>query len=398
MAFQRELHTLLFATLRFSRVTPQFLTLLTGLDDVNQRSQDGDTLLTEAVHRQNTDDVRGLLTDTRIDVNCLDSGGLPPLTRSIFLHDTDTFDVLLAHPRINVNQRDTGFITSTPLLQAIEYKHEYQALRLLNHPAIDVTLTTSDGWTPLHYAVHNSPHVLVALLNNPAVQLNQQNDDGHTALMVAIQSYMPVETINVLVRQPTIDINVPDRFGRTALHYAVLASAGQYLPTLLAVKTIDRYASDRWGRTALMVAIANTAFKAIKLLLAGTGLAISDFLHWTPQTHRWHGAVYHMRVCTTLLAAQRCCLHLPTELWMLVFSYWSLEDDPAYRLQSLARNQALLTIVREHNASEIGVSIPELAFLLQQPINCVRTALNWLENEGHVYSTIDNDHFKYTCD
>jgi len=48
--------------------------------------------------------------------------------------------------------------------------------------------------------------------------------------------------------------------------------------------------------------------------------------------------------------------------------------------------------------NETGISIQELQNKVRQfNGNQIRTALEWLSNEGHIYSTIDDDHFRSTA-
>lgn len=60
-------------------------------------------------------------------------------------------------------------------------------------------------------------------------------------------------------------------------------------------------------------------------------------------------------------------------------------------------HQAVIRVVKQNDTDE-GVSVRTVAQALKSQFSedQVRNALEWLSGEGHVYSTIDDDHFKST--
>ncbi len=63
-----------------------------------------------------------------------------------------------------------------------------------------------------------------------------------------------------------------------------------------------------------------------------------------------------------------------------------------------ADQNMVLDAVRRATGGESGAGIADLCAELRT--RCtearIRQALDWLTNEGHVYSTIDDDHYKVT--
>ena len=56
-----------------------------------------------------------------------------------------------------------------------------------------------------------------------------------------------------------------------------------------------------------------------------------------------------------------------------------------------------IAVVIQKNMSEIGASIAEVSQHLKGvPEKAIRDAVEFLSAEGHIYSTIDDDHFKAT--
>lgn len=70
------------------------------------------------------------------------------------------------------------------------------------------------------------------------------------------------------------------------------------------------------------------------------------------------------------------------------------ENAGNYGLSSL--NKQVATVIRNSN-SDLGISISEVARHLKgAPEKAIREAVEFLSSEGHIYSTIDDDHFKAT--
>ena len=78
----------------------------------------------------------------------------------------------------------------TPLGIAIVFNHQEIALRLLDHPDIDVNKKTCES-TALHYAaLRNNVVLLEAICAKPEVQVNQKDymNDGVTPLAIAVKN------------------------------------------------------------------------------------------------------------------------------------------------------------------------------------------------------------------
>lgn len=59
---------------------------------------------------------------------------------------------------------------------------------------------------------------------------------------------------------------------------------------------------------------------------------------------------------------------------------------------------AVLNAIKSSNDDESGISVNDILAQLQGKYKeeKVREVIDWLSSEGHVYSTIDDDHFKST--
>ena len=114
---------------------------------------------------------------------------------------------------------------NTPLMLAISHGNLNAAMFLIKHGA-DVNVQDRDGKTALHYAVqhYDSSHhsewceVFSCLIKNGA-DINACAKDNYTPLMLAITS-CHLSAVIFLTEHGT-DVNIQNRDGKTALHFAV---------------------------------------------------------------------------------------------------------------------------------------------------------------------------------
>lgn len=132
----------------------------------------------------------------------------------------------------------------------------------------------------------------------PTIDVNIQNDMGKTALMIAVLKDH-VDVVKYLLEIPNIDLNLQDEVGWTALILAVLKGKDTMVKLLLTVPTIDVNVQTKEGFTALMEAASNCRVKMIKLLLQSPNIDLNIqsktgiFLYW-----RGYSAL--------MLAAKKC--------------------------------------------------------------------------------------------
>ena len=131
-------------------------------------------------------------------------------------------------------------------VKAITYKNIFQALAsgdkdvvntlLVSNPSI-VNTISSKGNTPLIYFIKNIQnirnidrnvlyHIIILLLDIQGIDLDYVDLDGRTALHLALINKLPNNLIRRLVGS---NINLPDRYGYTALDYAAQAHGPKYI-------------------------------------------------------------------------------------------------------------------------------------------------------------------------
>lgn len=106
--------------------------------DLNLPNELGETLLMQAIRKENRESIENLIADPRVDVNLNDSGsyGQTPLTRACSYQQIGAVEVLLDCPRIDVNKLDG--MGNTPLTSAAFCGHRAITELLLDHPDIDI--------------------------------------------------------------------------------------------------------------------------------------------------------------------------------------------------------------------------------------------------------------------
>ena len=98
--------------------------------------------------------------------------------------------------------------------------------------------------------------------------VNSKTQNGRTGLLRALEG-RHTSVVSLLLEQEDIDVNVVDRGGRTALHWAARDQENSgSLAIILArqdLTTVNQ--RDRGGATPLWVAVANNVVRCVQLLI-----------------------------------------------------------------------------------------------------------------------------------
>jgi hypothetical protein len=117
------------------------------------------------------------------------------------------------------------------------------------------------------------------ILAYSSVDVNLQTEIGRTALTEIGRTALTEavgngneKVVELLLKQPGIDVNVQTEWGRTALMFAAKQGKEKLVEMLLNHPGIDVNLRDEWGRTALMLAAYNENVKCVELLLNHPGI------------------------------------------------------------------------------------------------------------------------------
>ncbi|KDO18773.1 hypothetical protein SPRG_15563 [Saprolegnia parasitica CBS 223.65] len=191
-----------------------------GSCNVNAVNDAGTSALHAACQARNAVDlVALLLRSPSIDVNCVDKKGQTPLMIACVSAADAVIDLLLDHPRINVST--SGHEHYGPLQIAVRQRAVEVVTRLIQHPTAIVEAVDEWVFSAWVRAV-NSQHLPLLSALAARVDVNKALKTGKTALMVACL-YSNEAMVDLLISQPTIDVNAVDTDGNTVLlHVAFL--------------------------------------------------------------------------------------------------------------------------------------------------------------------------------
>jgi ankyrin repeat protein len=158
--------------------------------------------------------------------------------------------------------------TKYTLLSSAAKRNCPKIIELLCHfyPDIDVNRADDHDMTPL-YSGALCPAVVELLLDScPNIDVNRaKNDHGMTPLLKAIV-YNIVESVELLLKHPNIDVNKANNDGETPLLKAACFGLVEIVRELLAHPGIDVNKTDKDGKTPIDLAIEGENNDVVKLL------------------------------------------------------------------------------------------------------------------------------------
>ena len=157
--------------------------------DINYRDAKGRTPLTVApvVEKNNVQIVEMFLDNKYVDVNLEDTDtGHTALTAAAAIGDVEIVRMTLAHPKVDVNHRDKRGITG--LMMGLFMAKEQLVKLFLADERLDATSVNRDGYNALHYTTFDSAEMVELIMNDLrfSSMVNKPNKFGDTALMFAV--------------------------------------------------------------------------------------------------------------------------------------------------------------------------------------------------------------------
>lgn len=166
----------------------------------------------------------------------------------------------------------------SPLYCAIHHGFDEIALELLNCEGINVNLSLEDGTTPLYLAAASDNHRLVTRLLEKGANTNLCRIDSYAPLHIVAKKGKAA-MLRLLLQHPALNINLPLKSGKTALHLA--AECNHHEITRILLENGADASPFGWDReTALLTAIRS-----------GNPVAAEYIIHFANQIQIQHEGI-----------------------------------------------------------------------------------------------------------
>jgi len=207
--------------------------------DVN-KSGIPETPLHFAILNNNLALLNALISKKDINVDCINSNDETPLITAVKIVNLEFVKILIAHkanPLVVTKKKQTLLH-----LACIHAPNVDMISWILANTKIDVNAVDSKQRTALHYCINNSTSISDAsfekeqCLFKKGAKINIVDNKGRTPLHYAFCKMQninlnlstaidPIETVSSLCAIDGININIKDKFKKTALHYAAMRSS-----------------------------------------------------------------------------------------------------------------------------------------------------------------------------
>ena len=241
--------------------------------DPNLKDYTGQTALFKAANNGHHDVVELLLQQKGVEPDAVSQNGFTPLLQAIFGRHQKVVRLLLDRADVNPNQCDTTY-NQTPLWMASTAGDDILAM-FLERKDIEINGQSRRSETPLYQAIQRKRLAAARMLLAAGANPNIPAHETKTALSWAAAQGSE-ESLGLLLQQPSIALDTPDKFGQTPLLRAADAGHTKSVRMLLDRGANVKHADDE-GRTALSLAAVRGHKVVAKLLLKnGTEMNAQD--------------------------------------------------------------------------------------------------------------------------
>ena len=231
--------------------------------DPNKKDYQGQTALFKAAGRGHHMIVEMLLEKKGIEPDAVSKDGFTPLLQAIFKAHEAVIRLLLDRSDVNPNQCDLSH-KQIPLWMAVTAGEAIFRM-VLERNDVEVNRRSRWGETPLYRAIQRSRLVEAQMLLKANADPNLANDNAETPLSWAAAEGSQ-ESLELLIQQPTIALELMDGLGRTPLARAADNGHTKAVRILLG-KGANTESLDNGGCSPLCLAAANGHKVVVKLLL-----------------------------------------------------------------------------------------------------------------------------------
>jgi ankyrin repeat protein len=186
------------------------------------------------------------------------------LTYAVAKNDLDTVTFLKEN---DADLEEVGASKVTPLFQALRAEF-FDVFKFLAESGASVNVFDAKKMTPLLHAIKESHYELVVEIILPNIEsdnLNAQGPKGQSALIMAVVAEAS-EVVTALLEVDELDLDVIDKAGNSALHYA-LQQQNAELATAIIEKGADLNAENSEDIAPLFIALEGDMNDVFQLLV-----------------------------------------------------------------------------------------------------------------------------------
>ena len=231
--------------------------------DPNLKDFTGQTALFKAANGGHDEVVELLLQQESVDPDAVTDHGFTPLLQAIFERHQKVVKLLLDRADVNPNLRDTTY-NQTPLWMASTAGDEILRM-FLQRKDVEINGKSRWGETPLYQAIQRNHLSAAKMLLEAGADPNISTDVHTTALSWAAAEGSE-ESIQLLLNQAGIELDIPNQSGQTPLLRAADAGHTKCIRMLLDKGANVKHV-DNEGRTALSLAAIKGHKVVAKILL-----------------------------------------------------------------------------------------------------------------------------------
>jgi len=220
-----------------------------------------------------------------VDINCTDKDGHSGLYKVLgswmVKRKREVVDLFLQNPDLDIE-----LVNREKILGRVWYAD--QVRELCNLPGIDVNAGNPLGVA----AIVNNKDIIKILAEKPELNWNNNENGGYP--IIAALDFGYHEVVELLLEQPTLDLNVIDCRGKSVAHVAVeylrkkaLKRLGWGCDVSSPIKSVELLskdprvnwnAKDRNGKTPVMIALRNEETEMLKILIKTPGVDLGDII------------------------------------------------------------------------------------------------------------------------
>ncbi|KAJ5982777.1 hypothetical protein N7451_012877 [Penicillium sp. IBT 35674x] len=200
---------------------------------------------------------------------CCDFGGRGPLSLAVIGGNAASVERILQSQEIDVNDRCSDGLSA--LVYALKHREYYVLQLLLADSRVNVNIADSLGWTPLQTAILEGNHIAAQMLvRHAGIDINRHSSHNDAPLLLAVKSLnrqQSIPTVESLLLNPDLDVNISDSNGRTALWHAVNQCHYDLVKLFLRQSHLRLNNPDRYGMTPLARAAEKPVLQVLELSL-----------------------------------------------------------------------------------------------------------------------------------